>query len=341
VKVIFRSGLSVSLPPHGNSGINAIMSDRVYDFVVRVQTKHSPYVKIDADGLLNGIHSEEHSAELYALATAIGQSERTYVGSCTKFSVDYHLSKDQFLENISTGIYVPEIDLLVVSPDTMDIVHPLSAEGTAIRANESGDLLGFFYRIEIVDPYDQFGSRFINLGGKINRIMPVNDLKRTPGVYVHRVMRSDPAKPADIAPEYFTFEEATKKIKLFHNESEARTLGDLGESQKREYETAIHELKLAALNAESRMKEDSAKYKQAQAEYDARKREVDELKELISTLREERLSKLKEQQAQRAAQREDYYESRSYSRKDDSEWIKWVPAVILGGGLLAYKIFWD
>lgn len=317
------------------------MADRIYDFVVRVQTKHSPYVKIDADGLLNGIHSEDQSAELYAIATAIGQSERTYVGSCTKFSVDYHISKEQYLENITRGIYVPEIDLLIVSPDTMDIVHPLSAEGTAIRANESGDLLGFFYRVEIIDPYDQFGHRFINIAGKVNRVMPVNDLKRTPGVYVHRVMRSDPAKPADISPEYFTFEEAARKIKLFQSEAEALSMGDLGEAQKRDYESAMHELKMAALAAEKALKEDAAKHKQAQAEYDARKREVEELKELITTLREERLSKLKEEQSKRAAEREDYYESRSYSRKDDSEWLKWVPAVVLGGGLLAYKIFWD
>ena len=36
--------------------------------------------------------------------------------------------------------------------------------------------------------------------------------------------------------------------------------------------------------------------------------------------------------------RKDYYENRSYDRKDSSELVKWLPGIILGAGLLIPKL---
>lgn len=339
VKVVLRNGFAVVLPPHGNAGLNNALTNRIYDLVVRVKYSYSRGVKIDANNILDGI-SEELDRELFAMALAAKQSNAHYMGSVEDFSIDYRITREQF-ENEQCRIYIPEVDVTVVKSDDIKTVHPRSPEGQAILANESGDLLGYLYRIEIVDPYDQFGHRFVNIAGKVDRVIPVKDLQRKPGVYVHRVMRSDISKSADIEPQYFEFEEAIKFVKLFRTEDEAKALGDLSEERKREYEEKIANNKLQLAELEHKLKDESTKAKAIQADIDSRNAEITQLRELLKTAREERMLKLKEETEKRSQQRNDYYEQRSYSRKDDSEMLKWIPAIILGGGLLAYKLFWD
>lgn len=340
VKVILRNGFAVTLPPHGNVGLNNLLTTRVYDFVVRRKISYSRHVKIDTNNILDGI-TEESNKELFAIALAANQRNSYSADTLHDFSVDYLVTKEQFEANVKTGLYVPEIDLLVVHPDANDVVHPYSPEGLSMMSNNSKELLGYFYRIEIVDPYDQLGPRFVNIAGKIDKIEPIKDVQRQPGVYIHRVMRSDPSKQAEITPEYYTFDDAVKVVRLYRSVDEAKTLGDLAESQKREFEKATHDQKMKILELEGLLKDESNRAKMAQAEFDKKKHELEETRELIKSLREERMAKLKEQAEVRSMAREDHYEQRAYTRKDDSEWLKWVPAVVVGGGLLAYKLFID
>lgn len=339
VKVVLSSGFAVTLPPHGNVGINNVLSQRVYNFVVRKQFKYSSHVKIDTNNVLSDV--PEDNKELYAMVLAANQANSNYGYQYHDFSIDYCISRDQFEAHAKTGLYVPEIDAVICLADDCDVVHPNSPDGLSMQANESGDLLGYSFRLEIVDPYDQFGHRFININGVVDRIEPIKDVRREPGVYLHRVMRETSGKTADIETKHFSFDEAIKALRLFRTEDEAKSLGDILEAQKRDYELRAQENKNRSLELESKLREETAKSKQAALDYEAKEAELKEVREVLKALREERVTKLKEDYEKRSMAREDYYDQRSSARKDDGEWLKWVPAVIVGGGLLAYKLFWD
>ena len=347
VKVTLRNGFAVTLPAHGNPITSNLVTTRVYDFVVRVKYHYSVSVKIDTNNVLD-VASNASNKELEAMYLAVSHANPQFAGSVHDFSVDYHVTRDDFDRAGEAGLHIPEVDVVITRADVCDVVHPYSPEGLALIAHESGDLTGYLYRIEIVDPYDKFGHRFVNIAGKVDRVQPVNDLRREPGVYIHRVLRTDHTKPADIKPEYYTFEDAIKFVKLYRTEDEALAHGDLAEERKREFETTIHDLKLKAVTRESELKEETARHKKLELEFEEKMRELKETRDVLATLREERVEKLKEEHTKREyvrkeqhEERKDHYEARSYARKDDSEWLKWIPAVIVGGGLLAYKLFWE
>jgi septal ring factor EnvC (AmiA/AmiB activator) len=102
------------------------------------------------------------------------------------------------------------------------------------------------------------------------------------------------------------------EFKRLTHDMETRMVEYKRERGEREMElaTEVSRLKLVEMRLEQEAKEREARYATEKAE------------------RESRMLRDKE-----------YYERRSYDRKDSSEIVKWVPAMVLGAGVLLSKFF--
>ena len=77
---------------------------------------------------------------------------------------------------------------------------------------------------------------------------------------------------------------------------------------------------------------DDLKQKEIEYEKEAKERDA-RLKE-----REVQYAREKAEREYRLNMQRDYYEHRSYDRKDSSEIIKWIPPMIVGAGLILSKL---
>jgi septal ring factor EnvC (AmiA/AmiB activator) len=150
---------------------------------------------------------------------------------------------------------------------------------------------------------------------------------------------------------YYTFESAEAELMLFSSEAEALNLGNQVEAKRREFEELQHEQRVTMLRLENDHKKsiqlmelELAKQKQEKADRENElAKEISRLKkseyalEKEATKREAKYAKEKAKRDARMNEDKDYYERRSYDRKDSSEVIKWLPAAVVGVGLLISK----
>lgn len=209
-------------------------------------------------------------------------------------------------------VYVPQCDLvLTIENDDVPIHHPFCIEKNIERryrdmlSNSKGTALG----ITIVANNNEIDTRFVYVAKRVMKIIPIKDPDRESGIYVGSHI------PTDLGDRYveerFEFEDAEEKLGLYKTIEEAET----GGNPDRLSAVALKEAEIKAINA--KMEADQIAHKNATELLD-KKKEFEEKKVEIDTTKVERSA---------------YYEERSLERKDKSEAIKFVPAII--GGVVA------
>lgn len=322
----WRNGLKVPLPPMPNLHSQA--------FIVRAEFTLRSVVKVDMIRLLSAV--DEHApAELKMIRDAFQiQVENNHHGGA-RIVLDYPLTLSQ-LQQYGGTVYYHEVDRLIsVLPYEQVPPHPFSEGGERqrlISVSHAGQkVFGFGYSIDVIDNYGRYGDRYLNIGNEVYRIPAKKDPNRRCGIYVV----SDVPTRGDLpgrGPEVrkFPFDGAEETIGLYRTEEDARTYGDMATSKRKELldkETALNlaktEAQLIRQNHEKELVEKDRALKEVQYKLEEQAREYER----------ERLREEKERQRVK-----DFYEERKHVRNDQSETLKFLPAVVVGLGALFMAI---
>jgi len=332
----YRNGLKINLPKQWDP-------DHQSQLVVRTELIISNLVEINLNHLLSVV-DEQCSSEMKLIKAKIQlpDSSNPYRREfeSTIITLDYSISIPE-LKSFGGSVYFHDLDLMISqlpveeAPD-----HPYSERGMArqqcIDVNRHHNRFGF--SIEIVDNQGAIGERYINVGGQVSRIPATVNFKKMDGIYIswNQSVKGRLDKP-DTQVRCFEPAIADAEFRLFKTYGEALSYGNGDEARKKEladieFQTASIKARAAAEKAELDRKNQQLDFdlKQLQHQFDMLKAERDEILSQQSHRMEIEKQKIR-----------DYYESRSYDRKDSSEVVKFLPAIITGVGaiILAIKAF--
>ncbi len=267
------------------------------------------------------------SAERAAVMKSNQYADSAFAGNLSPLWLDYTIDESLLLSK-PQGVYIPELDVVLSFDMEVNLVHPRSECGMMLAGIDAGSHLdtGFSFGIDIVDPDHHFGCRYVNVDGDVHLIRPTSTRDRAPGVYYWR--RTGDGQ-ANLVCEFANFDKADEKFRLYRTSADAKVFGDIAGERKKELEEATHQAKAEAIRM---------------------KTELDRLEHLLvmAKLREERdqqemeflKTRIKHDLDMKSMVAKDHYESRSHARKDWTEWLKWIPTVVIGIGLVA-KIIVD
>lgn len=279
--------------------------------------------------------NDSASPELKLLRDAFTQQNQSNSYRGATLILEYPIDLET-LRNYGGTVYYSELDLLVsMLPSAQVPAHPYSAEGRNqhLISSESvlNEAIGFGYSISIVDNAGQYGDRYFNIAGKIYRIPASKDPTRRDGIYV--------ASPLPVQGEmgmrdpkvrYYPFELAETELGLYRTVEEAKTLGDPTTSRREALAKLEHDLAAASRTNQLLRTEQEAENLRVS-------REIARL-EAENQKRDKELEVLKAERTEATLRAKDYYETRSYDRKDQSEAVKFIPAIIIGIGAIALAL---
>lgn len=314
------------------------------DFCIYVTFSFRSGVIIDASHLLDDI-SESSPKVLQALKKAVTHSSKHKVFSnMDRFQIVYKVTKEHLLNN-GGNMYLDDLDIAICNgKNDFGIVHPESADGREIRFRNQMKDQGFGYKVVIVDPENVYGFRYINIGGMVYKIKPVDDDDRDPGVYL--LVSAPDHNGSENKWHYHSFDDADKNLPLFKTASDAQTFGDVASERKAELEQLESERKREAIEMQRIIDQEKHRYEKKSLElktkmenYEreqrrkvskAKKREAELLHKIKlieaeldrdKSLRDSRLSELKYE-----------LDTRQAIRKDSSDSMKYLLPVIVGAG---------
>ena len=285
--------------------------------------------------------TEESSDELRALKEAYTVRVTTATTGGINVVLDYKLSMMD-LQRRGGSVYFHEIDDVVsLLPLSQAPNHPHSEVGREKRATSGvvgDDLLNFYYEVEIIDNLGQLSDRFINIHNEVYRVSPRKDKNKRDGIYIVSTAAAfGDLGSNNLTQKMFALDSSVASSFLYSSYDEAKNHGDMGAARKEELTKLEHELALEKTNFaklklshETQLLELDQKYKAADAERQKQQIELD-----LHRSEKEARAKLESQRMK------DMFEARSYQRKDESEFMKHLPMMIMGIGavLMAIKTF--
>jgi cell division protein FtsB len=321
ITVVWRSGLKFTLPP-----LPSMVEKRL---LIRVDIGMLPMVRQELVRFLSAV-DESSTPELRAMREALLTQLGNKSGGA-RIVLDYPLGMED-LRSAGGSVYCHDTDVLV-SMLALDQVppHPYSVMGSCERLVQvHADQLkgsGFGYTVSVVDNQGAHGDRFINIAGKVYKIPAARDTTKRDGIYV---VSNAPVQGAYgvIGPEvkHYPFEGAEETLGIYRTPEEAATLGDLQGARKRELLEMEHQVQLSRKN----LQEAEAKHSKEKADLEADNRRL----QAQADKDKAELDKIKTREEQERQRIKDYYEDRSYVRKDSNEALKMVPSIIVGIGAL-------
>lgn len=209
-------------------------------------------------------------------------------------------------------------------------VNPISVLGREITNTVTEQERGFVFSVDIVDPYGKLGDMFINIGGVVSRVRVIrNPNYESEGIYLSRSVEPTLDNPTGYTRTKFELDDYSK-AQLFSTPALALSHGDVLARMKEEHEVSIQQMKFQ----HEQFKLDSEKTKLQHAE---------KLQELESEVKLEhnKQAKLKTELEDLKMQKEKEFmalkhqmEMRSLDRKDSSEIMKWIPALVVSAGAI-------
>ena len=326
ITIVLRDNLPITLHRAPN------ISEMSKSFIIRKLYRFESFTSLnDVINNLNTLlsHRKDNTSHEDLLLIYKSLKDQQRIGRMTSIAhvnIDREVNID-FL--ISKGYcYMPEMDLMIYHGKyAIDMIHPYSVSGLSETVFESIDrsdsATGIMF--EIIDNENSLSTRYASIGKRVVEIPVKKDPERPSGVYIIRKIGDE------VTTEICSLEEMAEKCGIHRNVEDAITSGDgelLYKLKLKEAENAANESKIQyqkeAADAKSRML-------QLQEEYDvkAAKLKQDSEEQTAKLKREQEQQKLKYEEELRQGELErqktkDYYENRSYDRKDGSETIKTV-----------------
>ena len=247
------------------------------------------------------------------------------------------------LRDRNNSVYVKEYDIVIyIAKPGYTVLHPATVSqiinGFNLNKTKVND---FEFNIRINDPNNKMGNRWINISGLIYQIIPSRDSTQLEGVVIT-------TSSSDLNGEFvhvpMSIEDFKEKVKTYQSYEEAETFGNLESMTKVQADKELEKLKHDNLIAEQKLKGEVAQHK-AEAEKvkhdleitqsDLKAQEAKHKAEL--ELLNIQINREKHNMEFQSLQRKNYYEERSYDRKDSSELIKFLPMIIGAGLVLLFK----
>lgn len=333
VTVIDRNNIANRIPP------NRVKPTLDKTFDIDVSITFSMNVEIDIQSVLSqqGINDELNIFKK-AIATAQVNSFDNTKTVMVRYSID-----DRTLRGSDNSLYLEQLDLTIAcNGEELNATHPYSPDGQFLLRSRIN--MGWGFQILINDPNQEYGNRYININNRVYLVPAVIDMSVRPGVWLYHngsIDFSEDIVNSDKS-EWFDFAEADTAIGLYTTAALARDHGDSQSTFKKDLENKVLISKNEQLNLTHQLKQKehenemlSAEQKRLQLEYQQRLAEF----EKAQKERDYELSRVKHELEMQKYDREhrnrnmqDYYEERSYKRKDTNEFLKWVPTII-GAGL--------
>lgn len=312
-----RGGVPFIIPP-------SKVRDGSIKFVKRFEVAKNCEIDPKNTSITYGLKSKER--EIFTRLIRDMADEPNYIGYV--FTLTYTVKFEQLL-NASGILYLMELDLAInVIRDAIHpipVLHPYSDPAFRFTLLEedvdSSNIPKFTHSMYIIDKHHQIGSLYTNIHGNVYQIPVANNNFLQDGVYI---CSSSAAKNITLdhrsLVECYTPEEAQEKKLVFRSIADAQHFGNAEENHQRELKEKIEAIKLEQLRMQDeklRLDRELMRYKH---EIDLAQQELDGIQARVNhdRSREEMFMK-------------DEYNRRSSERKDQSEIVKYIPAMITGG----------
>jgi hypothetical protein len=330
--IVKRNGLVIPLDPEPSLGFDENLVIRI-EIVIRNGT--IPALKKQLSVL-----EEADEKAMHLLRQAVENTTISPVNGGIRVTLDYPLALAE-LKKYGGTVYYGELDIVAsLDPPETVIPHPYSERGrreniaAASVADDKGESFG--YSVFIIDNEGKYGPRYLNIGGSVYKVTPTRDFTKRDGIYVAstRPVEGD-MLVTGVEVTRHAFEGAEDSVGLYRTYDEALNLGDLTTARK----NSLAQLEHDNLTLQREIANMKSAQSQEAAENDRVMRDLTSQHEREKlALEEKRLkseSEAKEREAVLERQRQemkDYYEQRSLNRKDNSEVVKVLPAIIVGIG---------
>jgi len=312
-------------------------------------TKRNLYIKMtyriandkyaDIQNQLSGIdqHSDTLLRDIVGRATFTGKT--TMITNQREFSIVYEITKEDIVRN-GGNVYCITTDTVVGFDRHTLPLHPSMLSATLTKSLSAGlpmDKESFLMNYTIVDNLGIFGDRYINWNSEIFRVPAIKDPERESGLYLLRsnALHSS-VERSFMESAYYTFEEAKTFKYLYKSFEEAL----LDESTKQQAKIEIEAMRTKHEQEVKKNQQEIEKLKlnadASAAAHQAKMEAIEQDKRKLEEEREQMHIKMEYDK------RRMDMEMRSYERKDQSEFIKFLPAIIIGMGTIfitANKLF--
>lgn len=351
VVIVYRDGSRDIIPP-----IKGHYNQRLILRTVKITHKNvGPkldrfYMKTD-----NGHHPDSHEFQLMRQHYLDARGAVSNAHMCTILDAiideaDIKKHNSLYIENRDIVISFEEVD---EAPN-----HPFDRAGISLERSEAmlGRKSGTNVIVEIIDNDQTIGPQYYYTLTGLQTVLPQKDHSRQNGIYIYSNTWNK-NNECEHNAQYYPLAEC-EKLGLYSTQEAAKNAGDIKAQREMELETKRHENKMLQasmeeLKANKDLQIESLKQEHREAELNWKTRLI-ELEAATKTadharaLEAERLamekihaSRISEYEKyhydSRSRYRDDYYDERSHYRKDNSELLKFVPALLTAGiGAWAY-----
>ena len=316
VVICERSNLKIVIPPTPSFG-------KEQEIIIRVEYWiHEEKVKNNTELLLDRLRLVGDHLKIFRNAFSCNQVSNTRFRGIN-FVVEYPIAH-HVLEDYGGAVYFKEIDTVIAIERVECPDHPYSYEaemlGTSTVVSGESPMYGLNIDIYINDPHNRYGERYVNLFGKVYCVRTVKLHDRREGIYLNKMING-------ISHSVFIgFDEAEKEISLYRVEDDALTNGHVEIVLKKN----LAELEHNNLVLKKELEQSKLTLQQREVEIAASKMELDKEKEEWKTRKEkEDLDRKSEYERMK-----DFYDRRSFERKDRTEALKYIPTLMVGLGAL-------
>ena len=244
-------------------------------------------------------------------------------------------------------IYSVEHDVVITARDETinKLSHPydtlknVEAKYETMLKNHNGVGIS----IDIIDNDNEIGNRYVFIGGNVLEIIPSRNAEIESGVYYTTLSKGVNGTEANTVR--YDFGDNEKIIGLWPTREEAESAGDVKglmskqilelENQAKEM-THKHRMELEEINRTAKEEEQKRKDRISALEEESANRQA-ELNEL-QRQHEIKLTTQKQEFEEKRLRDQDYYERKSYQRKDVHEGLK-VAGGILAAGLTIWALW--
>lgn len=329
ISVKYQNGLSCPVTIIGRDGIPFKLPNDINDRsnVLSIIKTYRIDMSVDVDPVSVFFNAQETSADrdaiIEAYTNAVENQTVTHNRNHLRFSVKHTIDRDSIVVDAGGCLYNPDFDIMVsVLDDAAGVTHPYSIPATRrqILINESNinDTDKFGYSIYIISNDGAMGDRYVNINGEVFLVPSSRNNSLRNGIYLcSSSPMSTEAKRMMPRIHHYSYEEGVEKLKLFKSRDEAATYGDVFSERERE----IEERALNIKNTEADLKERKLKLEQELIEG---KRKLEEMEHD----RKRQQSELEHERSIKSLREKDYYESRSNTRKDSLETVKFVAVIV-------------
>lgn len=316
--IVMRSGMAVSSP--GKKDRHSFTDGsftirRIYD-ITGIDAITSMMSDMETLSINDGIKSPD----LVLIYEAI-KAERQRLTSNNEFRVVIDNKFNLESQPKDFCLFVENDDILINEGiNSVRRPHPHSVVGRSFTKTEEvfeeNEVTGFF--IDLIDNEQTVPRRYMFAAGRVIEIPAKKDMLRESGVYYTYGTKAVTSDLSSVM-EYCTIEDAQEQFGLYATQEEARSAGDPNLTLKNQEK----ELNFEMLERKRQYEEDKHRW---DTELAKMKGENEQLKEQISAA-----ALVRDDESQEKKQkREEYYETRSYERKDSHELIKFIPAFLIG-----------